>query len=63
MADKTRWIIGRSAHAIRTWTRVPGRAVTRCGRTVGGNDFDDLRGFQGRTCENCLKLLAKDLGR
>jgi len=49
----------RSWHIIRTWTRVPGRALTRCGKVATGepsNDFGDEK-----TCESCLRLNAKDI--
>lgn len=54
------WVQIVSWHAIRTWTRVPGRAVTLCGRlvndvTVALDDFPT----GDKTCESCLRSLAK----
>lgn len=47
----------RSWHVIRTWTRVPGRAITLCGRTAEGPTAEG-RGDE-RSCETCLYIKAK----
>jgi hypothetical protein len=54
------WVQIISWHALRTWTRVPGRAITRCGRTVSDIEHA-LPDFPGdaKTCETCLRSLAK----
>jgi len=49
-----------SWHALRTWTRVPGRAITRCGRTINEVEHrSDLPGNE-KSCESCLRYLASD---
>ncbi len=62
MSDATRWVMIRSAHVVRTPLRVPGKYATRCGKIAEGVAFEDLAGYRGRTCEVCLRLLAKDAG-
>lgn len=47
----------RSWHVIRTWTRVPGRAITLCGRTATGESADSFG--NERSCETCLRIQAK----
>ena len=49
-----------SWHVIRTWTRVPGRALTYCGRTATGESADDFG--DDRTCETCFRITAKNEG-
>ena len=45
----------RSWHIVKSWTRVPGRAVTYCGRTVVGDILDELR-LTEKSCETCARL-------
>jgi hypothetical protein len=52
------WIAIRSWHVIRTWTRVPGRAITLCGRTATG-ESRDIFPSEERTCETCLRIAAR----
>ncbi len=46
-----------SWHAVRDWTRVPGRARTVCGRTVSGETSDALPAE--KSCETCLRIVAR----
>jgi hypothetical protein len=47
----------RSWHIVRTWTRVPGRAITLCGRSASGPTAE---GFgDDASCETCLRIAAK----
>ena len=56
----------RSWHVIKTWTRVPGRALTLCGRQVdtlvetphGGEGHATAPGLPlgDKSCESCLRL-------
>lgn len=48
----------RSWHIIRTWTRVPRRAVTLCGRRAEGESADTLP-MDEKSCESCLRIAAK----
>ena len=48
----------RSWHVIKTWTRVPGRALTLCGRLATGATADVLP-LGDKSCETCLRLQAK----
>lgn len=43
-----------SWHIVATYTRVPGRMIARCGRTLLGEPLDDRPA--GKTCETCLRL-------
>ena len=54
------WVQIVSWHVVRTWTRVPGRALTLCGRSVTGVEHA-LPDFPAgaKTCESCLRSLAK----
>lgn len=45
----------RSVHVVRTWTRVPGRAITLCGRMATGATSDELP-LEEKSCETCLRL-------
>lgn len=47
----------KSYHILRTWTRVPGRFITLCGRQ--GNGDAELTFGDDRTCESCLRIAAK----
>ena len=47
----------RSWHVIRTWTRMPGRAITLCGRTSDGESSPDLP-MDEKSCETCLRIRA-----
>jgi hypothetical protein len=49
------WVHIRSWHIIRTWTRVPGRAITLCGRTVVGDAYPEPAGGEA-TCETCFRI-------
>lgn len=53
-----KWIRIRSWHAIRTWTRVPGRAITLCGLTAEGDSRLEFPADE-KSCESCLRMLAK----
>lgn len=58
----------RSWHIISTWTRVPGRGITRCGRTVVtmGTAAENVRvtapflPTNEKSCETCLRLTRHD---
>ena len=58
---KTSDVEGRSWHLIRTWTRVPGRAITLCGKPAHGSTIDDF-GAE-RSCESCLRAKARNEAR
>lgn len=45
-----------SWHFLRTWTRVPGRLITVCGRTFDSAEVSNLALPRGKTCETCLRL-------
>jgi len=47
----------RSWHIVRTWTRVPGRAITLCGRSASGATTDSFG--DDASCETCLRIAAK----
>jgi hypothetical protein len=47
----------RSWHIIRTWTRVPGTALTLCGKRATGASADTFG--DDKSCESCLRLQAK----
>jgi hypothetical protein len=49
------WIQIRSWHIIRTWTRVPGRAITLCGKSATG-ETQPVFPPDEKTCETCLRL-------
>jgi hypothetical protein len=51
-----------SWHIVRNWTRVPGRAETRCGRTADGQTTDSLPGDE-KSCESCLRYARQDADR
>ena len=51
------WVHIKSWHAVRNMTRVPGRVVTVCGRSVTGDLIDALPA--GKSCESCLRILAR----
>ena len=62
MPDNLKWVVIKSAHIVSHFSRVPGRLVTRCGRIV--ENADVLEGMpEGKTCENCFRLNAKDVER
>lgn len=46
----------RSWHLIRTWTRVPGRAITLCGRTVQNRETANTLPMDEKSCETCLRM-------
>jgi hypothetical protein len=48
----------RSWHAVRTFTRVPGRAIALCGRWLTG-PFVTALPLNDKTCETCLRLLER----
>lgn len=45
-----------SWHIIQTWTRVPNRALTICGRTINDASSIDVPPANEKTCENCFRL-------
>lgn len=48
-----------SWHLLATWTRVPGRALSICGRTL--NDAESRGGLPpGKTCETCFRIKATE---
>lgn len=51
----------RSWHVIRTWTRVPGRAITLCGRDADGLTENTLP-LDEKSCETCLRLATRREG-
>jgi len=60
------WIRIQSWHVVRNWTRVPGRAVTMCGRSsVGDTAFLVRDGGQldldhAKPCKTCWRFVVKD---
>jgi hypothetical protein len=50
------WVKISSWHILRTWTRVPNRGVTLCGRTA--TMIDEALGppSDEKTCETCFRL-------
>lgn len=51
------WVLIRSWHIVRTWTRMPGRAITLCGRTANPTvAAQEHPPGEGRTCERCFQL-------
>lgn len=52
----------RSWHIVRTWTRVPGRAITRCGRIAAGASSPFLPSNEP-SCESCLRYARGDEDR
>jgi hypothetical protein len=54
MAD---YVLIRSFHILRTWSRVPGRFITLCGRV--GNGEAELDFGNEKTCETCLRIARK----
>lgn len=51
------WVLIRSWHAVLTPTRVSGRYRTMCGRTAFAEPVDDLPA--GKSCETCLRIVAR----
>lgn len=49
---------GRSWHLFLTWTRVPGRVVTVCERSIL-NPEESKTLPTGKTCESCYRLRSK----
>ena len=47
----------KSWHIIRTWTRVPNRFITLCGK-MGTGQSSDTFGDE-KSCESCLRIRAK----
>ena len=47
-----------SWHCLRTWTRVPGRAITLCGRSFTAVTRVELPA--DKTCETCLRISTKE---
>ena len=55
----TQWVRIASWHAIRTWSRMPGRAITLCGRqSRDGEETSDTLPSE-RSCETCLRIVAR----
>lgn len=54
------YVLIRSWHVIRTHTRAPGRVVTLCGRSATTEAAAATLGT-GRSCESCLRILARTL--
>ena len=48
----------RSWHLLRTWTRVPRRAIAMCERTILV-DEESKKTPQGKTCESCYRAAAR----
>ncbi len=57
MSDRT-WVQIVSWHAVRNYTRVPGRVVTACGRISEGPIRATLPA--GKSCETCLRVTARE---
>lgn len=51
---------GHAWHAWVTWTRVPGTALTLCGRSLHDDDLEesDRVPSSGHLCGNCGRLIA-----
>ena len=47
----------RSWHILKTWTRVPNRFITLCGRGGYGESADSFG--DEKSCETCLRINAK----
>jgi hypothetical protein len=52
------WVRIDSWHLLATWTRVPGRALTLCGRTVQDPPTSAELPGNEKSCETCLRLFA-----
>lgn len=52
----------RSWHIVKGWTRVPGRATTRCGRVADGATSLTLPSDEA-SCESCLRYARQDADR
>lgn len=50
------WLLIRSWHIVRTWTRVPNQAITLCGRRAAGLASHAEPLPTEKTCETCLRL-------
>lgn len=48
-----------SWHLVRSWTRVPGRAVTLCGRTASGPTADIFPNDEP-SCETCARVRLRN---
>lgn len=55
------WIRTQSGswHRVKTWTRVPGRAITLCGKTVNG-DVQADRDHSEKSCESCFRIMDRE---
>lgn len=54
------WVKGKprsSFHLVSTWTRVPARALTLCGRVVETTSVLTVLPAGQRSCESCLRLM------
>jgi hypothetical protein len=49
----------RSWHVVSTWTRVPGHAITLCGKSASGEQSPFLP-ISEKSCETCLRLKVKN---
>lgn len=61
IAEGNGWIRIRRWHQFRTWTRVPGRAITACGlrvdKPIFANEVYPLD--EARTCATCRRQMLK----
>lgn len=55
------WLKIRSWHVVRTWTRVPGRGLSPCGRILEGDPLP-MYPADEKTCEVCLRWAVKQQG-
>jgi hypothetical protein len=51
-----RYVKIRSWHIIRTFTRVPGGAITLCGKRTQGAPMSQVLPLVDKSCETCLRL-------
>jgi hypothetical protein len=49
------YVKARSWHILRTWSRMPGVAITRCGRRIDNPETSDTLPAD-RSCESCLRF-------
>lgn len=61
MSEYVRAAKRRSWHVVRNWTRVTGRAVALCGRTVWSVELQtDAPALDERGCEPCARLALRN---
>lgn len=50
------WFRIRSWHIVKTWTRVPGRAISLCGKTGDDVEHAPYPPADEKTCESCFRI-------